>query len=69
MDEEPEYVGMPPLSVIHNEWLVTRSITSDVIVKMTFQRRDVTLDVSLPLSVLHQSPGAAQDWVLLQVSL
>jgi hypothetical protein len=69
MDEDPDYADTAPLSLMHNDWLVTRSIVSDVTVKMTFQRRDVTLDVSLPLTVLHQSPGAAQDWVLLQVSL
>lgn len=69
MDDDPEYADATPLSVTHNEWEVKRDIISDVTVRMTFQRRDVTLDVSLPLTVLHQSPGAAQDWVLLQVSL
>jgi hypothetical protein len=69
MDDDPEYADATPLSVTHNEWEVKRNIISDVSVRMTFQRRDVTLDVSLPLTVLYQSPGAAQDWVLLQVSL
>lgn len=68
-EEDLEYAENEPLSVSHGDWLVTRHIISEKNAKMNFQRRDVSLDVSLPLTVLHQSPGAAQDWVLMQVCL
>ncbi len=69
VEDDLEYADNEPLSVSHNDWLVTRHVLSERAAKLNFQRRDVMLDVSLPLHVLHQSPGAAQDWVLMQVCL
>lgn len=53
----------------HGEWQIAYKIRDDSSVRISLRRVDVATDLLVPVEVLKQSPGAVQDWVLLEVCL
>ena len=53
----------------HGLWRVAYKIREDSSVRLNLHKADVATELEVPVDVLKQSPGAVQDWVLLEVCM